>query len=254
MAQTNKNNQENKEGISYIANAFSTRMMCGDGNVHVRTITEEEFKEVRDKGAYSIIGHQDTANVLGVEMNRESVSLGEGDVLYIAELEGGRLPEGATELPKGFTFTFKKVWVTYPSIKMGRNTHNKDDVEEVHIIHDMNDDSAYFIIIKNNNEKFLEKAYYGDIKRFTKMWGGVPIIEFIDDGCTCTPITEKGGEKMIQFKWRGWNHTLERCGPKSHPWGIFRNGHLIVSIPECSVSAAKAALQSHWGWIHEPYY
>lgn len=37
MAQTNQNNQ----GIVYISNAFSTRMMSGDGDVHIRTISEK---------------------------------------------------------------------------------------------------------------------------------------------------------------------------------------------------------------------
>ena len=59
----------------------------------------------------SAIGHQDTANVLGVQMNRVNVSLASGDVAYVAQLVGGRLPEGSTTLPDGFTFKFVKVTV-----------------------------------------------------------------------------------------------------------------------------------------------
>ena len=60
----------------------------------------------------SAIGHQDTANVLGVQMNRVNVSLASGDVAYVAQLVGGRLPEGSTTLPDGFMFKFVKetVW------------------------------------------------------------------------------------------------------------------------------------------------
>ena len=36
-------------------------------------------------------------------------NLKKGDTLYVAQLTGGRLPEGATELPEGFSFKFLKV-------------------------------------------------------------------------------------------------------------------------------------------------
>ena len=73
--------------------------------------TNVKFEEVDTipNGLVSAIGHQDTANVLGVPMNRLNVSLSKGDVAYIAQLQGGRLPEGATTLPNGFTFKFIKV-------------------------------------------------------------------------------------------------------------------------------------------------
>lgn len=57
----------------------------------------------------SVVGHPDTARVLGVEFNRVSVKLAKGDVLYVAQVVGGRLPEGATTLPDGFQLTFLKV-------------------------------------------------------------------------------------------------------------------------------------------------
>ena len=70
----------------------------------------EEVDELPD-GLTSAIGHQDTANVLGVPMNRVNVHLSEGDVAYVAQLQGGRLPEGSTTLPDGFSFKFIKVSV-----------------------------------------------------------------------------------------------------------------------------------------------
>jgi hypothetical protein len=61
--------------------------------------------------AESCVGHPDTAKVLGVSCNRANIALETGDVLYVAQLVGGRLPEGATTLPEGFTFKFLKVEV-----------------------------------------------------------------------------------------------------------------------------------------------
>lgn len=88
----------------YLLNAFSLQMITAfPSNV--------KFEEVDSipNDLVSAIGHQDTANVLGVPMNRVNVSLSKGDVAYIAQLQGGRLPEGATTLPNGFTFKFIKV-------------------------------------------------------------------------------------------------------------------------------------------------
>lgn len=90
----------------YLLNAFSLQMIS-------EFPTNVKFEEVDTlpNGLVSAIGHQDTANVLGVPMNRVNVSLSKGDVAYIAQLQGGRLPEGATTLPNGFTFKFIKVSV-----------------------------------------------------------------------------------------------------------------------------------------------
>ena len=89
----------------YLLNAFSLQM------VDVPSVAKfEEVKSLPD-GLTSAIGHQDTANVLGVEMNRVNVHLGKGDVAYVAQLQGGRLPEGATTLPEGFSFKFIKVTI-----------------------------------------------------------------------------------------------------------------------------------------------
>lgn len=91
---------------NYLLNAFSLQMLqefpC---NVHI-----EEVKEL-PKGLNSAVGHADTANVLGVKMNRCNVQLSKGDVAYVAQLQGGRLPEGSTTLPEGFSFKFLKVEV-----------------------------------------------------------------------------------------------------------------------------------------------
>jgi len=77
----------------------------------IDTPAQVTFTEV-DKlpsGLVSAVGHKDTAAVLGVDCNRIEVHLKKGDTAYIAQLMGGRLPEGTTTLPKGFKFKYIKV-------------------------------------------------------------------------------------------------------------------------------------------------
>lgn len=87
----------------FLLNAFSLQMV--DVPCEVRFTEVDELPE----GLTSAIGHQDTANVLGVAMNRCNVHLNKGDHAFIAQLQGGRLPEGSTTLPEGFSFKFIKV-------------------------------------------------------------------------------------------------------------------------------------------------
>ena len=89
----------------YLLNAFSLQMLNGDCTVAFDTVSE------LPEGLVSAIGHADTAAILGVEMNRVNVSLNTGDVAYVAQLQGGRLPEGATTLPEGFSFKYVRVIV-----------------------------------------------------------------------------------------------------------------------------------------------
>jgi len=89
----------------YLLNAFSLQM------VDAPCIALFEEVDALPSGLVSAIGHTDTARVLGVEPNRINVHLSDGDVAYVAQLQGGRLPEGSTTLPKGFSFKFIKVKV-----------------------------------------------------------------------------------------------------------------------------------------------
>lgn len=93
---------------TFLLNAFSLQMVDVPCNVYF-----EEVDELPD-GLTSAIGHADTAHVLGVEPNRINVHLSKGDVAYVAQLQGGRLPEGSTTLPDGFSFKFIKVTVGMP--------------------------------------------------------------------------------------------------------------------------------------------
>lgn len=91
----------------YIGNAFSTKMLDAPQTVKFEEVTANEFNKIKTT-ATSAVGHQDTANVLGVKMNRISLKLKKNDILYVVELQGGRLPEGVTTLPDGFTFKYIK--------------------------------------------------------------------------------------------------------------------------------------------------
>ena len=127
---------------NFLGNAFSLQMLQGyNVNIQVSRISPEEIFEYEycfEDGGYtldrdkaerfqnyltsstrlglkqdimSVIGHPDTAKVLGVECNRINITLDEGDVLFVAQLQGGRLPEGSTTLPEGFRFTYYKVLI-----------------------------------------------------------------------------------------------------------------------------------------------
>jgi len=95
----------------YLVNAFSIQMLQKGGLVRFDEIAPEDIPA----DVVSAIGHADTAavltNMLGFEvpMNRVFVTLDENTELYVAQLVGGRLPEGATTLPEGFSFKFYRV-------------------------------------------------------------------------------------------------------------------------------------------------
>lgn len=97
----------------YISNAFSFNMVSVDNFMLVRA--EKISCSDIPKDVVSAIGHADTARVvsgiLGFEVacNRMQVSLEPGDILYLAQYKGPRLPEGATTLPEGATLEFLKV-------------------------------------------------------------------------------------------------------------------------------------------------
>lgn len=100
--------------MKYIGNAFSLQMI--DGNqIHIDEITLEDVIKETKTNLTSIIGHADTANVvsdmigINIQVNRQSIVLNPGDELIVAQLSGGRLPEGSTKLPEGFILKWKKV-------------------------------------------------------------------------------------------------------------------------------------------------
>ena len=103
----------NRKGKVYIGNAFSLQMVADNAIIAKVEVSPEEIPTE----AVSIIGHADTAAVVStilgrdVPCNRASVMLSDEDVLYVAQVVGGRLPEGATTIPDGMEIKFYRITV-----------------------------------------------------------------------------------------------------------------------------------------------
>lgn len=102
----------------YLVNSYSLNMLADpDKTFGVnRPISKDDIP----RDVISAIGHADTAAVvsadLGLEIppNRVSLSLKNGDKIYVAQYIGPRLPEGATQLPEGAEIKYFSVTV-YPT-------------------------------------------------------------------------------------------------------------------------------------------
>jgi hypothetical protein len=115
----------------YVGNAFSLQMVQ-DCTISVESVELREVQYAIDAVCGEVqfcIGHADTAAVACSELNRPTkygdgynytveqvfkrvnVSLAQGDVLYVLQVVGGRLPEGCTELPEGIQLQWRKVTV-----------------------------------------------------------------------------------------------------------------------------------------------
>ena len=103
----------NRKGKVYLGNAFSLQMVADNAIICKVEVSPEEIPTE----AVSIIGHSDTAAVVGsilgrnVPCNRASVMLDDEDTLYVAQVVGGRLPEGATTIPDGMEIKFYRITV-----------------------------------------------------------------------------------------------------------------------------------------------
>jgi hypothetical protein len=98
--------------MKYLGNAFSLQMLV-DKRALVETFScskEECLNKTK-----SVIGHQDLSDYLGVPMNRVQTKLQEGDILYVAQYVGGRLPEGTKNIPE-MDIVYFKIVVSYPGI------------------------------------------------------------------------------------------------------------------------------------------
>ena len=102
----------------YIANAFSIQMIGGlvkEGGVNISFVEVSDLNEIKESETISAVGHPDTAAVISdllgkeVPANRININLEKGDILYVAQIMGGRLPEGCKTLPENFSMKFYKV-------------------------------------------------------------------------------------------------------------------------------------------------
>jgi hypothetical protein len=94
--------------MEYVSNAFSLGMVPREllSSMTCQACTKPDLSRL-----HSVVGHQDIANILGVKFNRVSTRLESGDVLYVAQYYGERLPEGVTVLPEGAVIDWVKVSV-----------------------------------------------------------------------------------------------------------------------------------------------
>ena len=100
----------------FVSNAFSLQMLPDGLQIRVTSLNKDEVARRLEGGGWaSVVGHADTAAVISEQLgrtvphNRANVALQAGDVLYVAQLTGGRLPEGATQLPEGFRLSWRRV-------------------------------------------------------------------------------------------------------------------------------------------------
>lgn len=99
----------------YLGNAFSLQMLSLNEviTVTIIPISDKALKDivlaVNDGHITNCIGHTDLANIIGLKSNRISVHLNRGDILYVLQVVGGRLPEGTTTLPDGITLKLVRV-------------------------------------------------------------------------------------------------------------------------------------------------
>lgn len=100
--------------MTYLSNAFSLNMLSSSEDFTLVRARKVEPSEVPET-AMSVIGHTDTARVVSgilgreVPASRKNVVLNSGDILYVAQYKGPRLPEGATQLPEGSTLEFLEI-------------------------------------------------------------------------------------------------------------------------------------------------
>ena len=112
-----------------LSNAFSISMIMemiwedkGDNFAGLPLSFKEIQPDAIPADIYSVIGHADTARVVGgllgreIPANRVTYKAQPGDVLYVAQYTGPRLPEGATQLPEGAEIRFYKIEEVQPDI------------------------------------------------------------------------------------------------------------------------------------------
>lgn len=104
---------ENKK--NYLGNAISLQMLPDYGVAWTFDVVPTTPEEVATADFTSAVSHPDTARVISgilgkeVPCQRLTIKLNEGDILYVAQLTGGRLPEGCTTLPDSFNLDWFKV-------------------------------------------------------------------------------------------------------------------------------------------------
>jgi hypothetical protein len=106
----------------YVVNAFSLQMLDGDCTAEIseRTPVEVELHlDANRQYVVSAIGHADTAYLVSQLINqnlktdRININLTPADELIVAQVIGGRLPEGCTTLPEGIKIKFYSIRIKH---------------------------------------------------------------------------------------------------------------------------------------------
>lgn len=100
-------------------NAFSIQIISSleEASVSFKKISVGQAKNLLADGVDSFIGHADTATVVGgllgmeISCQRRFGTLTVGETAVVAQIVGGRLREGCTTLPDGFSIQFFQVTV-----------------------------------------------------------------------------------------------------------------------------------------------
>ena len=146
IKETATKKKRRRSKMKYLSNSFSLGMLPEGASPVVVSLTTDQVRDAvvnfsetsrRDYpavlAAKSIVGHADIAKIIGnmlnvnVPVNRETVSLCCGDILYVAQYVGQRLPEGCTTLPDGATFKWVKV-IVEPDVSFRLNI-----LKELHV-------------------------------------------------------------------------------------------------------------------------
>ena len=100
-------------------NSFSIQMVAAldEASISFKKISVEQAKNLLADGVDSFVGHADTATVVGgllgmkIPCQRRFGTLTVGETAVVAQVLGGRLPEGCTTLPEGMAIQFFQVTV-----------------------------------------------------------------------------------------------------------------------------------------------
>lgn len=92
----------------YVGTAYSMQMINGGrGLLRYDEISESTFRK-HIQGAVSYVGHKDMADYYGVPVNRENLTLEDGDVLYLAQKYAGR--NGSNKPPEEVVIKYYKIF------------------------------------------------------------------------------------------------------------------------------------------------
>jgi hypothetical protein len=110
-----------------ITNAFSLNMLPASfagGSLRITPLDVagvlDHLQFISEEGcaAASAVGHADTAAVfsavLGMDIpaRRVNITLDEGDIIFVGQYKGPRLPEGTKVLPEGASIEWYKITLT----------------------------------------------------------------------------------------------------------------------------------------------